>query len=389
MGQVVKKDRRNKQMSVKTVEVVLTEEQNCAVDWLSRNVFRESYVTLAGFGGTGKTTVIKTLLQRLPGFAPAAYTGKAAEVLRRKGVGATTIHSLIYAPSEVEWWDEKEQRNRKRLTFSLKTRQDKSMLPVQGFVIDEASMVSSKLHDDLLSFCLPLVYVGDHGQLEPVFSEGGFNLMAEPDVKLEKIHRNAGEISRFAQYLRNGGNPGGWYGQAGCDGSQVELLEWNDLTDEKLLEHDQAICAFNITRVEINKGIRRHLGKPESTPVVGDRVMCLDNSKLYGVFNGMQGVIVAFGKEDGLDTLVFRCDGIDREAPYVPEQLNKAKKPEDKDPFGRIGFDYSWCVSCHKFQGSEDEKVLVLGQSSGRWSMKRWNYTAASRAKSKLTWVLE
>ena len=56
------------------------------------------YTTLGGLAGTGKTTLIRSLLPHLPYPVVAAYTGKADEVLRRKSVPASTIHGLIYQP---------------------------------------------------------------------------------------------------------------------------------------------------------------------------------------------------------------------------------------------------------------------------------------------------
>ena len=80
-------------------------------------------------------------------------SGKAANVLRKKGISnAATIHSLIYKPhlsfGEV-YWDLAES------------------VPCSGFIVDEASMVSSDIFEDLQSFGIPIIFVGDHGQLEP------------------------------------------------------------------------------------------------------------------------------------------------------------------------------------------------------------------------------
>src|SRR5581483_4359958 len=57
---------------------------------------------LFGYAGTGKSTTANTLISQLGVRQPiyAAYTGKAAYVLRSKGAeGASTIHSLIYLPA--------------------------------------------------------------------------------------------------------------------------------------------------------------------------------------------------------------------------------------------------------------------------------------------------
>ena len=60
-------------------------------------------LVVAGFSGSGKTTTLSVSLPALenpdgskPKIAYAAYTGKAADVMRTKGMDASTIHYLIY-----------------------------------------------------------------------------------------------------------------------------------------------------------------------------------------------------------------------------------------------------------------------------------------------------
>src|SRR5262249_51417535 len=153
-----------------------------------------------GYAGTGKTTCIRELHRQLPGFAVVAPTGRAAAVLGRKGIPAGTIHSRMY-----------------RAIFACRGRcsregvecrcrflrwEKKDSLECDGIICDEASMVSRQVHDDLLSYGLQYIFIGDHGQLPPVPGEREkalglppFNLMESPDYKLEHIHRNAGEIA--------------------------------------------------------------------------------------------------------------------------------------------------------------------------------------------------
>ena len=139
--------------------------------------FKKNELRIGGLAGTGKSTVIKHLAELLPRFAVCAYTGKAASVLRKKGIDrAQTIHSLIYKA----YTDEKNQ-----VRFSLSPSLD-----CEWIIVDEASMVSEAIYRDLKWFGKPMVFVGDHGQLEPIGDK--FNLMDDPDLRLETIHRNAG-----------------------------------------------------------------------------------------------------------------------------------------------------------------------------------------------------
>jgi exodeoxyribonuclease-5 len=362
-------------------DIVLTDEQLAAVDHLLS--FPKDVQTLGGYAGTGKTTVIKSLKARLPHFAVCAYTGKAANVLRTKGVPASTIHSLIYTPVEREYRDKKGNK-RIEVVFILKSADD---LPCQGFVVDEASMVGRPIYDDLLSFDLPIIFVGDHGQLEPV--EGrDFNLMANPDVTLQQIHRNAGEIAHFAEFIRKGNTPVNWVRHRLCSGQRVHFLTLEEVDDfmdtvPNLIQY-QIICAYNRTRVLVNKSVRESLGYPADQPLVGDRVICLQNDHDLGIFNGMTGEIAALVA----DEMVFRSNGNDYRVRFVPEQFNEPKRLEADDCKGRIPFDYSYCITCHKAQGDEWDKVLVFEQRCKAWDQARWCYTAASRARRELIWVV-
>ena len=61
------------------------------------------------------------------------------------------------------------------------------------------------------------------------------------------------------------------------------------------------------------------------------------------------------------------------------KRFPKAFKPEE--------FDYGYCVTCHKSQGSEYDKVLVFEEHLRGGDHARWLYTAATRAKKKLVIV--
>ena len=110
----------------------------------------------------------------------AAFTGKAASVMRGKGChGASTIHSLIYRAREsgeeipsFDLWDEAPASK------------------AELIIIDECSMVDAELGRDLLSFGVPVLVLGDPAQLPPI-QGGGFFTEAEPDVMLTEVHRQA------------------------------------------------------------------------------------------------------------------------------------------------------------------------------------------------------
>src|SRR5262249_34437968 len=143
---------------------------------------------------------------------------KAAHVLRGKGIDASTIHSLIYKPG-----DEDDKGNVKWIKADG--------LDCHGVIVDEASMVSEEIHNDLRSFGLPLIFVGDHGQLPPVQRSDGraSNLMDRPALTLQKVHRNAGEIAHFAEFIRQGNRAADWQHQPGRTGAGVRFTTLDDL----------------------------------------------------------------------------------------------------------------------------------------------------------------
>src|SRR5579884_4347719 len=157
---------------------------NAVAEWLKEKpgtkgtsqVFR-----LFGYAGTGKTTLAKHLAEHVDGEVKfAAFTGKAASVMRGKGCrGASTIHSLIYRARE---------SGEEVPSFDLWEEAPASKAEL--IIIDECSMVDAELGRDLMSFGKPILVLGDPAQLPPV-KGGGFFTDAEPDVMLTEIHRQA------------------------------------------------------------------------------------------------------------------------------------------------------------------------------------------------------
>jgi exodeoxyribonuclease-5 len=313
------------------------------------------------------------VVDRLGDFAVCAYTGKAVDRLKQCGMdAAATIHSTIYAPSD-------DESSPDGVRFVPKTKEE---IGCKGFIVDEGSMVGKDELAVMQSYRLPIIVFGDHGQLPPVGEDAG--LMKEPMYRLETIHRNAGPIARFAEHLRLGKEPKDW-----PSGDGVFVAKKKQVTDQHLLNADQVICAFNRTRVGLNKTIRRLLGRPDE-PVVGDRVICLQNDKLAGCFNGQQGTLEVI--EPLKDMLIFKPRwGYRLTVGYHPQAWNSEKPPKRErwtEPGRLIPFDYAYAVTCHKAQGDEFPALIVFEERCDLWEHKRWCYTAASRAKEKILWLM-
>lgn len=349
----------------------LSDEQKSVIRSILQSIESQQVTTLGGYAGTGKSTIIATLIKALRNknlsFATSAYTGKAANVLRKKGMEAQTIHSLIYRP---------ETDIHGNTIWYLLSSHEMSTL-VDGFIIDEASMVSKEIHEDLVSFGLPIIYVGDHGQLEPIGTK--FNLMEDPMYRLETVHRNAGEIAHFAEHLRKGNSA-----RTFNTDKIVQIVEESAVQDKHLAAVDQIICAFNKTRVKLNERVRAERKIDFTYISKGDKVICLRNSRKHRLFNGMQGVVLRVNKNETFD---FLADGERfNQIKYDPDQFgqetNKFEFRQEPHPF-----DYAYAITCHKAQGDQFGNVIVYEQNCDKWDHVRWSYTAASRAMNGLIWV--
>lgn len=352
----------------------LTVEQKDALKSIVSNLDKDQYQTLGGYAGTGKSTISKVLMdvfeRKKLFFSAGAYTGKAANVLRKKGLEANTIHSLIYKPIK--------DANTNEVYWEKASKYDIISSGINGFLIDEASMVSREIHEDLMSYELPIIYIGDHGQLEPIGT--GFNLMKNPMYKLEEIHRNAGEIAHFAHHLRQGKFATDFVGK-----SKVQVLtNEKSLEDKHLASVDQVICAFNKTRVQLNERVRKERNIQYTYIAKGEKIICLRNNRRQGLFNGMQCVVTRVRKNDRFD---FTSDNTHFEnIKYDPDQFGKLTNENDYSQEVNL-FDYAYAITAHKAQGDEFGSVIAYEQRCNNWDHVRWSYTVASRAKSSIIWL--
>ncbi len=349
--------------------IELSEEQKKISEEILK--FRKNSQVIVGFAGTGKSLIVSHLKKQLPYAAVCAPTGKAADVLRKKGVeGASTIHSLIYKPV-VDKNGKIKTDKKGSLRFSLNND-----IGCDQILIDEGSMISKDLYRDLCSFKIPLVFFGDNGQLEPIGENAG--IMQNPDFSLETIHRNAGEIAYFAEHIRKGNDPFTFE-------TKGKVFFVDKANAAKYFDKvDQIICAYNKTRVKVNKIVRENRGIDSTLPIVGDRVMCLRNNREIGLFNGQQGIVE---KLSGKNRIVFSTDDFVVDTFYEPKQFYSEKTEINLDKESPDPFDYAYCVTCHRYQGSEANTVMVLEQKCKNWDHVRWAYTAASRARETVLWV--
>ena len=390
------------------VSFELTPEQKSVVDavldW--HHEAERPYITVGGYAGTGKTTVLGPLRSRLEEsgditrVAFCAFTGKAASVLRarlreqnatKRGDYCGTIHGLIY---EADLDDAGDIMGWKRL----------GSIPYDLIVVDEASMVGERLWNDLSAFGIPIVAIGDHGQLPPL--EGTLNLVESPDLRLETIHRQAegNPIIHVSFLARTEGEiPYGVFGPG------VEKAPRDDADTRERLEQEFAtfnaetmiLCGYNRTRVALNKHVREKLGFDGEGLLAGERIICLQNNwsaRQHPIFNGMLGEVVSAEpvSEGGCVhwyDAVFQMDGesrlyVGQISAHQVDHLQRIQQVDGLLPI-EIGdrFDRGYALTVHKAQGSQARKVILFEQKSRLWggeSYRRWLYTAVTRAREEL-----
>lgn len=356
---------------------------------------------ITGGPGTGKTTIVRTLLKLLANrdksVLLAAPTGRAAKrMTETTGVEAKTIHRLLeYSFVEGQG-----------MSFS---RNEDSPLAADVIILDEVSMIDILLMYHFLK-AIPagcrLVLVGDVDQLPSV---GPGNVLRDiidsqtvTTVRLCTIFRQAGEsmIVVNAHRVNTGEFP-----FLNAKGKDFFYLEEED--PQKILEHVQNLCRNRLPNAygyhpyediqvltpmrrtligveNLNASLQQVLNPPTAQKAeirlawftfrVGDKVMQIRNNYQKQVYNGDIGRIRAIDREEG-ELHVLYPDG--RGERLVTYDLVEADE-----------LTLAYAISVHKSQGSE-YPVVVMPISTQHYIMLQRNllYTALTRAKKLVVLV--
>lgn len=383
-------------------------------DWIANP--DKPYFQLAGYAGTGKTTLARHLAEAVKGDVYfAAYTGKAAHVLMKAGVpNASTIHKLIYIPKDKSQQRLKdleaerakllthspvpetllgkvnaaiaaERTNLARPMFQLNLESPLSLERTKLVVVDEYSMIDQQMGEDLMSFGCPVLALGDPGQLPPV--KGSPFFRGAPDMLLTEIHRQAADnpIIWMSKEVREGRtlNPGR-YGES-------EVIPYGAARDtlaEKVLAAEQLLVGRNATRLSSNKRVRQLKGHADPLPRAGDKLVCLRNNHEVGLLNGQ----IWKAREDATFDGAYlqlqlegddgaRLDDVFAHPNYFHgTQLDYWARKDAEE------FDYGYALTVHKSQGSQWSNTLLLDE----WFMsdrRQWLYTAITRAAERINIV--
>ena len=381
---------------------------------LQRYKNKEKYTVIAGYAGAGKSTLVRFIIEELKTYGVketdvcfACFTGKAAQVLLKKGnKNVITLHKLLYKsiPKESGGF----------------VRIPTPSIPYKIVVVDEVSMAPKTLMDLLFKHNVYVICLGDPFQLPPVDKKEDNHLLDTPHIFLDEIMRQAqeSEIIQLSMAIREN-RP-----IEAFQGKEVQILNKEELNTGMLTWADQILVATNATRASINTQMRKLLNFGEQ-PQDGDKIICLRNywdcfsDNEEPLVNGTIGILKnSFLTKRYLPNIVKSIDGLshidlimgdfisdsgmyfhslemDKKMIDTGEfsldwktvyQLNRNPKTRDIPP---LEFTYGYAITCHKAQGSEWDKVLVIEEKFpfDKIEHARWLYTAVTRSSEKLVLV--
>lgn len=361
--------------------------------------------------GTGKSTLVKFIIDALDvdknKVAYATFTGKAAEVLRKKGnSNAMTLHRLLY-----------DSIPRQGGGF---IRIPKKELEYTIVVVDEVSMVPKTMIDMLLKHRIYILFLGDPFQLPQIDKNEGHDLLNHPHIFLDEVMRQAAEseIIQLTMKIRK---------QEEINfmrGKEVIIIPRKELVTGHLTWADQIITATNKTRILFNNQMREILGY-SGLPQDGERMICLRNywddiseDGSSSLVNGTTGIIKNpfesyrmapkyvkmknhkidiimgdFISDDGHSFKSIEMDkGMITKGEYSLDWRESYALGKLKPKIGDIcpkEFTFGYCITGHKSQGSEWDKVLVIEESFpfDKTEHARWLYTCCTRSAQKLVLI--
>lgn len=379
-------------------------------DWWNK---RDKQVfEISGAAGTGKTTLVRYLIDSiklsLDEVLFVAFMGKAASQLSRHGLPAKTIHSAIYDYVQVPARDENGRLiildNGKYKMIGKFKLKEKIGKKIKLIVIDEGSMVNQSTANDLLSFNIPVIVLGDLNQLPPVFGKPVF--LQNPDIILKKIMRQAegNPIIYLSQEVLKGNKiPYGNF--QSTDGWVSRKIKRDDLSDYNFKTADIILTGTNRLRYNVNNFMREHLKqiKMLEYPHIGEKIICRKNNwgRMIdkGVFltNGMTGVVDYISKDTkhkGTMELDFRPDFTDSVFQNIRFDYDHMYSIPDNEIPEKSNiyvdkFEFAYAITVHSSQGSQWDNVLFLNEKMMRdpYDQRRFEYTAITRASKTITIV--
>lgn len=389
--------------------IILNDQQEeCiekAMKWY-KSISSKQTFEISGPAGSGKTTIVKAIIEnlglRIEDVLFVAYVGKAALQLSRSGVNGRTIHSTFYDIAFVPVKDDEGKvviKNGRVVSRPEFVKKDRIPDNIKLIVIDEAPMVNEIFGNDIESFGIPIICLGDLQQLPPVI--GNSKYLIRPDYVLTKIMRQAeGNPIIYLSQLASRGEqiPYGRYG------NNCYVIPKNRVTTDMLLGADMIITPTNRSRTLLNRHIRENLrGITSEIPIEGEKLICRKNNRNRiigdGVYlvNGMLGYVVKSEKSsyqgntidisfspDFNDSLIFNNVRIDYKTLMNSIQPNNGEYKKGYSMYDM--FEFGDVITVHLSQGSQAENVLYISEpfAGGRDLQCKLDYTGITRAREGL-----
>lgn len=354
---------------------------------------------------THNTTLIRYFIDRLglelSDVAFVAYMGKAAMQMARNGLPAQTIHSLIYECKPKVVCDEDgniefDSRGKPKTKLAFELR-EKLFKDVKLIVIDEASMVNQDIGNDLLSFGIPIIALGDLNQLPPVFGKPFF--LNKPRYRLTQVMRqkeNDPIVYLAHRVLNDEPLCTGVYGKSA-------VIDRADMDFYQLTKADVILTCTNNLRHKINTFFREEVNKfaKPQFPYVGEKVICRRNNwsksldDMIFLTNGMSGTInyVDRSSFDGKKILIdFKPDFTKKVFKNLlvdyKELFETPGSAQSPYAFNREKFEFAYAITVHISQGSQYPNVTFLRETQmahDKEFFKKLQYTAITRASESIT----
>lgn len=393
----------------------LTDEQKAAVEFIRANAWK-GLVALAGPAGSGKTTVIKSLVEAFKGpVTVCATTNKAAVVLRRKGLDAVTLHQACMAPlfkppldDIAKFLNESDEKNvkypnelkdeytqeqlfqaliatkRSGINSGMRSLGIRDVFKyVSGWlpsghkdgvlIVDEASMLGDRDLDIVQQVFDRIVLVGDEYQLPPVKDSPAFWLV-ENRVSLNQIHRQAegSQPLQIATKIRNG---------------EPIVMSPRQKIDYELCRSGMPVLVWrNATRERLTVDIRKNLGFDGLPPQEGEYLICRNGqdktAKEIGFHNNSMWKVIS---SDGYYCELENDDG---------ERHSQHVYIEEFDQGDGLPFRFAYALTAHNSQGSEWPTVMINVPDASAWlgrkdgDGRKGVYTQVTRGKECVKWVI-